>query len=79
MLLGTVLKKATSFTYADSLNTLNSYKCIVGKSQYLGREGIEFFHKSFFIKISRKKVIKYYLQIIREQNLNIKYHFRAYY
>jgi len=46
---GTVLKKATSFSYADSLNELKAYKSIVGESKYVGREGIEFFPQELFL------------------------------
>ncbi len=47
--IGQVNPNNTIFTYADDIIELNSFKKIVGETEYIGREGIEFYPQEIFL------------------------------
>jgi len=47
--IGQVHDSNSIFTYADRISDLESYRNIIGKSNYIGREGIEFYPQEVFL------------------------------
>ncbi|MFH1970883.1 MAG: hypothetical protein ABIJ05_00660 [Patescibacteria group bacterium] len=47
--LGQCIKTSTNFSYADTSKELEQFRIISGKSNYIGREGIEFYPQELFL------------------------------
>ncbi len=48
-LLGQCIDTSTNFTYANNSKELEEFRIISGKSNYLGREGVEFYPQELFL------------------------------